>query len=124
MNDNTGIPHKLNSAMELIRALNVSNLQQLQTFLAKEIHERGAEERRTAILQIHAIAQASGIDLRTLAAKVATAKTARKPIGPAPALYANPADTTETWSGRGRTPRWLRSQLDAGEDISKFKIAA
>lgn len=123
MNDNT-LPHKLTKAMELVRELSVSSLQELQTFVSKEIHLRGAEERRAAIAQIHAIAQASGIDLRTLASKVATAKTARKSFGPVAPVYANPADATETWTGRGRKPRWLVVQLDAGADISEFKIAA
>jgi len=39
-----------------------------------------------------------------------------------PAKYANPANPTETWTGRGRRPRWLAAQLKAGGRIDKFLI--
>jgi DNA-binding protein H-NS len=38
------------------------------------------------------------------------------------AKYANPDDPSETWSGRGRKPRWLAARLKAGERIEKFLI--
>lgn len=122
MNDNAAVPHKLTKVIELIRELTVSSLQELQTVVAKEIHMRGAEDRRVAILQIQAIAQSAGIDLRHLANT--KAPQGRKSTGPIPPMYANPANPAETWTGRGRKPRWIASQLDAGADISQFKIAA
>jgi DNA-binding protein H-NS len=36
--------------------------------------------------------------------------------------YQNPMVPTETWSGRGKQPRWLVSALKAGGDIEDFKI--
>jgi DNA-binding protein H-NS len=38
------------------------------------------------------------------------------------AKYANPADPTETWTGRGRKPRWLAAKLKEGDRIEKFLI--
>ena len=38
--------------------------------------------------------------------------------------YQNPATLTETWSGRGKQPRWLVSALKAGGKIEDFKIPA
>jgi DNA-binding protein H-NS len=38
------------------------------------------------------------------------------------AKYANPDDPSETWSGRGRKPRWLAARLKAGDRIEKFLI--
>jgi DNA-binding protein H-NS len=37
--------------------------------------------------------------------------------------YKNPAAPGETWSGRGKQPRWLVSALQAGGNIDDFKIA-
>jgi DNA-binding protein H-NS len=37
--------------------------------------------------------------------------------------YQNPSIPTETWSGRGKQPRWLVSALKAGCKIEDFKIA-
>ena len=38
------------------------------------------------------------------------------------AKYANPDDVSETWTGRGRKPRWLVAKLKAGEKAEKFLI--
>jgi DNA-binding protein H-NS len=36
--------------------------------------------------------------------------------------YANPDNPTETWSGRGRQPKWLSAKLKAGNKIDRFLI--
>ena len=36
--------------------------------------------------------------------------------------YANPADPSETWTGRGRMPRWLTAKLKDGDKMDKFLI--
>ena len=38
------------------------------------------------------------------------------------AKYANPDDASETWTGRGRKPRWLVAKIKAGEKQEKFLI--
>jgi DNA-binding protein H-NS len=36
--------------------------------------------------------------------------------------YQNPRNPTETWSGRGRQPRWLSPQLRSGKKLDDFRI--
>jgi DNA-binding protein H-NS len=36
--------------------------------------------------------------------------------------YQNPSIPTETWSGRGKQPRWLISAIQAGGKVEDFKI--
>ena len=38
------------------------------------------------------------------------------------AKYVNPDDASETWTGRGRKPRWLTAKLKDGDKIEKFLI--
>ena len=38
------------------------------------------------------------------------------------AKFANPDNPSETWSGRGRKPRWLAARLKAGDRMDKFLI--
>ena len=38
------------------------------------------------------------------------------------AKYCNPARPSETWSGRGRQPRWLSAQLRSGKNLDDFRI--
>ena len=37
--------------------------------------------------------------------------------------YQNPKNPAETWSGRGKQPRWVQSQLRAGKKLEHFLIA-
>lgn len=36
--------------------------------------------------------------------------------------YRNPAQPSETWSGRGKTPRWLTAELRSGKKRDDFRI--
>ena len=36
--------------------------------------------------------------------------------------YRNPNEPSETWSGRGKTPRWLAAALKTGRRIEEFRI--
>jgi DNA-binding protein H-NS len=36
--------------------------------------------------------------------------------------YRNPKNRSETWAGRGATPRWLRAYLKAGKKLEDFQI--
>jgi DNA-binding protein H-NS len=36
--------------------------------------------------------------------------------------YCNPLQPTETWSGRGKQPRWLVAALQSGHTLDEFKI--
>jgi DNA-binding protein H-NS len=46
----------------------------------------------------------------------------RRKYPPVLPKYQNPNDPSETWAGRGKQPRWLVSQLNAGKKISDFLI--
>jgi DNA-binding protein H-NS len=37
--------------------------------------------------------------------------------------YRNPNEPSETWSGRGKQPRWLTAALRTGRSIDEFVIA-
>lgn len=46
-------------------------------------------------------------------------KTRAKPVP----KYANPADKSQTWSGRGVPPKWMKKLTDAGASKEDFLIA-
>ncbi|WP_243268096.1 H-NS histone family protein [Sulfitobacter sp. DSM 110093] len=47
------------------------------------------------------------------------AKSARKPSKPA---FANPEDTKQTWTGKGRQPNWFRAQVANGTEPDAMRI--
>jgi DNA-binding protein H-NS len=46
----------------------------------------------------------------------------RRPYPKVSPKYQNPKNPTETWSGRGRQPRWLSPQLRSGKKLDDFRI--
>jgi len=45
-----------------------------------------------------------------------------KSTGTVPPKYANPANSQQTWTGRGKRPRWFADALAAGRKESEFLI--
>jgi len=43
--------------------------------------------------------------------------------GKVAAKYGNPANPSETWTGRGVTPKWMQELISAGHSKEKFKIS-
>src|SRR6266436_10067921 len=46
----------------------------------------------------------------------------RRPYPVVAPKYRNPNNSSETWSGRGKQPRWLVALLNAGRHIDDFRI--
>jgi DNA-binding protein H-NS len=46
----------------------------------------------------------------------------RRPYPPVSPKYRNPERLSETWSGRGKQPRWLVAHLKSGRRIDDFAI--
>ena len=54
--------------------------------------------------------------------KVKVGERERRPYPTVSPKYRNPDDPTETWSGRGKQPRWLVTELKSGKRIDDFRI--
>jgi DNA-binding protein H-NS len=46
----------------------------------------------------------------------------RRPYPKVLPKYRNPKNRVETWAGRGKQPRWLRTQLRSGKRLDDFLI--
>jgi DNA-binding protein H-NS len=51
----------------------------------------------------------------------ATKKT-RKSIGKVPPKYRDPSNPENTWTGRGKQPRWLAAYTGEGRNLEEFLI--
>ena len=99
---------------------NLSELKGLQAEIEKEIKARQQQEVTKAREQIHAIAQGLGVSVEELLANGGSKlKGSGKKVQ---AQYQNPADNAQTWSGRGRQPRWIAEGLAGGKSLDDFKI--
>ena len=46
----------------------------------------------------------------------------RRPYPKVEPKYRNPNDPSETWSGRGKTPRWMTEMIADGRSLDEFRI--
>lgn len=99
-----------------LNTLSLKDLKDLQSQVAKQIAGYEDRKRKEALVELEEKAKAMGF---TLAELTGTAVPRKR--SPAVAKYANPADAADTWSGRGRKPRWFDAALKSGhkpEDLA------
>jgi len=102
--------------MDNINTLSLKELKELQSQVAKAIVSFEDRKKKIALVELQEMARAKGFTLEEL-----TGISVVRRRAPAVAKYANPADATDTWSGRGRKPRWFLKALASGrtpEDLS------
>jgi len=70
--------------------------------------------------KVRKLALDNGLNISEL---VAAEKTkAKKPRGKVAPKYKNPENGSETWTGRGRQPRWVASALEGGKTLDELLI--
>ena len=97
--------------------LSLKELKELAGRVAKAIATFEDRSRKSAIAELEEIARAKGFTLAELTGGKVTRKRA-----PAVAKYANPANSDETWSGRGRKPRWFAAAMAKGKKPEDLAI--
>lgn len=97
--------------------MSLKDLKALQTQVARHIADFEDRRKRDALKELEDKARALGFSLE----EIVGAKAARK-RAPAKPKYANPANKSETWTGRGRKPRWVEAALKAGKKLESLAI--
>lgn len=87
----------------------------------KVLADRQKSERKATLAKIHELAASIGVTVTIDGEKPRTRGSSRKGQKVA-AKYKNPQNPSETWTGRGVKPRWLRALVDAGKKIEDFLI--
>lgn len=100
-----------------LTALSLKELKQLHKDVETAMADFKDRERRAALAEVEAFARERGLSPADLAGLIGK-KTRR----PAAAKYANPADASQTWTGRGRRPRWVEAGLAAGKSLDDMAI--
>lgn len=97
--------------------LSLKELKDLQGRVAKAISSFEDRHRRATLAEIEELARTKGFTLSEL-----TGISTPRKRAPAVAKYANPANKSDTWSGRGRKPRWFAEGLKAGKSPEQMAI--
>jgi len=95
--------------------------EQIGTILSSRIvGEKQLLEQR--LVQLHGGKQRGQSNLMTVKANIEGLDPPRRRYPKVFPKYQNPAVPSETWSGRGKQPRWVVSALKAGKAIEDFEI--
>lgn len=100
--------------------LNTYSLDDLQKLIAEAesaLEKRQREQRAEVVAQMRKLAASVGIDFEIVAgeSKKRSARTTA-------AKYRNPADPSQTWTGRGPKPKWFKEALAAGKTPEQMAI--
>jgi DNA-binding protein H-NS len=97
--------------------LSLSELKKLQKDVTKAIETFEEREMKAAAAEAEALLRERGFTLAQileLGVSKPRAKVAPK--------YANPADSSQTWTGRGRKPLWVVEALASGKSLDDLAI--
>lgn len=97
--------------------LSIKELKDLRVRTDKAIASFEDRKKKEALTKLEETARKMGYSLADLTSSAGAKK--RKPVAP---KYANPADASETWTGRGRKPRWVEAALASGKSLDDLKI--
>ncbi|MEO1720647.1 MAG: H-NS histone family protein [Pseudomonadota bacterium] len=96
--------------------MKLNELMELEVRVKKAITDAKERERVEVKQKIEEMATSSGFSVNEL---FSGRSTKGKTVAP---KYMNPDNRSETWTGRGRKPRWLTAQLDKGKKLEDFAI--
>ena len=99
-------------------AMSMNELKQLQSDVAAAISSYEKRQKAVALAAAEEAARAAGFSLKELLGET---KLTKGRTNAAP-KYANPADASQTWSGRGRKPKWVVELMASGKSLEDLAI--
>lgn len=96
--------------------MSLKELRDLDKAVGRQIDGYEAKKKEQAMAAAQQVAEEHGFSLKEL---LAGGKAAKATVAP---KYANPDNTSETWTGRGRQPRWVKDHMNAGGSIDDLII--
>ncbi|MGC1496866.1 MAG: H-NS histone family protein [Sulfitobacter sp.] len=110
-----------------LKSMNSKELEKLLNEVKKTLQSAQARDRRQARKAAEKAAAEWGFSLNDLSENEKPAKKERKNKAKAnkpksKPQFANPADPSQTWTGKGRQPNWFRAEVEKGTTPDSMKI--
>lgn len=101
--------------------LSVADLTALQAKIAQQIKTKQEETKQDVRKQILAVLDSSGFSFADIFPSGSPVKTL--PVVEKKKVSVKYADGQNTWTGRGRTPLWVKSFIEAGGELASIEVA-
>ena len=99
--------------------MSYAELKAIAPMIPLKIAEREKTEKEAVKAELAELAKSKGFEMADLFGNGSKAAKEKKSVAP---KYRNPADASQTWTGRGRKPKWVTEALDAGGNMDDFLI--
>lgn len=107
-----------------LNGLSRKELLALQKRVEAALQRTVERERKEALAALEKAAKAHGFTIdEVVQAKPQRRSTPRKKAKPSPAKYANPSDKAQTWTGKGRQPKWFKEALAGGATPESLTVS-
>jgi DNA-binding protein H-NS len=97
--------------------LSVTELNALQADIAREIARRRKSEADSLVNEFRRRAAELGLSVEDLVTGKSGAKRGKVAV-----KYRHPEDSSLTWTGRGKRPRWVDAWLQSGKTIGQLAV--
>lgn len=101
-----------------VEKLSLTDLVELESKIKNALAVAKERERAEVRGKVEELVKSSGFTIEELFARGRSA-TKGKTVAP---KYINPENSAETWTGRGRKPKWLVAKLAKGANMDEFAI--
>lgn len=101
-----------------LNSMSLDELKKLKKDVEKAIDGFEDKQRKAALEAAEAAARANGYSLSDL---MGSSPKKAKPISPP--KYRHPENPSQTWTGRGRQPDWMKDALERGKSKDDFLIS-
>ena len=98
-----------------LASLSDADLAELAGKIENEIAARESRKKKVVLDQIKELAQSIGLTVDQIVA--AERKGIKKTKAASATVYVNPDNPKQTWSGKGRRPKWANELLEAGKSL-------
>lgn len=107
-----------------LAAYALSDLNAIKNNVTKAIELRKSNDKKEFISKLKSMAEESGLPLNEIVSelqKISVPSTKLKKEK-APPKFRNPHNAEQTWSGNGRMPKWLATEVANGKSENEFLI--
>ena len=101
-----------------LETLSLTELKDLQDKVAIAIFDFEKRKKAETLAELKELANSKGFSLEELLGET-KGKKVKATVAP---KYVDPANPDNTWSGRGRKPKWLAAALENGASIEDFAL--
>ena len=102
-----------------LQKLSYRELVELKGRIGKAIEAKKLTEKSNIKKQVKALIEGAGFDVGDIVGNQSSKSLKGRKVAP---KYRNPKNPEDTWTGRGRQPKWLVAELGRGRSLNSFLI--